>query len=81
MQSFCYEICFHSCANKTNFHIKSFALSLAFVMRFTAARKWPIPAVCKRSISFNALFLKNERGDFGANTRRLGIVDIREMKH
>ena len=50
-------------------------------MRFTAARKWPIPAVCKRSISFNALFLKNERGDFGANTRRLGIVDIREMKH
>ena len=27
---------------KTNFHNKSFALSLAFIMRFTATRKWPI---------------------------------------
>ena len=29
-------------ANKTNFHMKGFALSLAFIMRFTATRKWPI---------------------------------------
>ena len=28
------EISFHSYANKTNFHMKSFALSFAFVMRF-----------------------------------------------
>ena len=31
---------FHSYANKTNFHMKSFVLSLAFVMRFKATRKW-----------------------------------------
>ena len=33
---------FYWYANKTNFHIKSFALSFAFIMRFTATRKWPI---------------------------------------
>ena len=27
---------------KTNFHNKNFALSFAFIMRFTATRKWPI---------------------------------------
>ena len=36
------KISFHSYANKTNFHMKSFALSLAFIVRFTATRKWPI---------------------------------------
>ena len=35
---------FHSYANKTNFHMKSFALSLTFMMRFTTTRKWPIEA-------------------------------------
>ena len=30
------KISFYSYANKTNFHMESFALSLAFVMRFTA---------------------------------------------
>ena len=39
---FIMKISFHSYANKTNFHMKSFALSLAFIMRFTATRKWPI---------------------------------------
>ena len=38
------KISFHSHANKTNFHKQSFALSLAFIMRFTATRKWPIEA-------------------------------------
>ena len=33
------KISFHSYANKTNFHLKSFALSLAIIMRFTATRK------------------------------------------
>ena len=42
---FVMKISFHSYANKTNFHMKSFALSLAFIMRFTATRKWPNPAV------------------------------------
>ena len=32
---------FHSYANKTNFHMKSFALSLAFIVRLTTTRKWP----------------------------------------
>ena len=27
---------------KTYFHDKNFALSLVFIMRFTATRKWPI---------------------------------------
>ena len=27
---------------KANFHNKNFALSLAFIMRFRATRKWPI---------------------------------------
>ena len=36
------KIRFHSNANKTNFHMESFALSLAFIVSFTASRKWPI---------------------------------------
>ena len=36
------KISFHSYANKTNFHTKSFALTLAFIVRFTATRKWPV---------------------------------------
>ena len=43
------KISFHSYANKTNFHIKSFALSFAFIVRFTATRKWPVTLV--RSIT------------------------------
>ena len=39
---FVMKISFHSYANKTNFHLRSFALSLAFIVRFTATRKWPI---------------------------------------
>ena len=39
---FIMKISFHLYANKTNFHMKSFDLSLAFIMRFTATRKWPI---------------------------------------
>ena len=36
------ETSFHSCANKSNFHKKSFALCFAFIMKFTATRTWPI---------------------------------------
>ena len=36
------KISFHSYANNNNFHMKSFALNLAFIMRFNATRKWPI---------------------------------------
>ena len=39
---FVMKIIFHSYANKTNFHTKSFAPSLAFIVRFTATWKWPI---------------------------------------
>ena len=39
---FIMKISFHSYANKTNFHMKRFALSLAFIMRLKATRKWPI---------------------------------------
>ena len=39
MQSFIMKISFHSYANKINFHMKSFARSLAFIMRFTATKE------------------------------------------
>ena len=39
---FVVKISFHSYANKTNFRMKIFPLSLAFIVRFTATRKWPI---------------------------------------
>ena len=42
---FVMKISFHSYANKANFHMKSFALSLAFIVRFTATRKCPIVVV------------------------------------
>ena len=35
-------ISFHSYANKTNFQMETFALSLAFIIRFIATRKWSI---------------------------------------
>ena len=41
---FVMKISFHSYANKTNFLMKRFALSLTFIVRFTATRKWPIIA-------------------------------------
>ena len=42
-KGFVMKISFHSNAtNKTNFHMKSFALSLAVIVSFTATRKWPI---------------------------------------
>ena len=44
------KLSFHSYANKANFHMKSFALSLAFAMRFTAIRKWSI--VARRATNF-----------------------------
>ena len=38
---FIVKISLHSYAKKTNLHMKSFALSLAFGMRFKDTRKWP----------------------------------------
>ena len=52
---FLVKISFHSRANKTNFRMKSFALSLAFIMRFTATGKWPIGAYILKI--YNTLFL------------------------
>ena len=43
MQNFSYEISFVLHMNETNFQNKNFALSLAFIMRLTGTRKWPIP--------------------------------------
>ena len=46
------KISFHSHASKTNFDIKSFVLSLAFIVRFTATRtksSHPRPCVTKLS--------------------------------
>ena len=41
-KAFIIKISYHSYANKANFYNTNFVLSLAFIMRFTAARKWPI---------------------------------------
>ena len=50
---FVMKISFHSYANKTNFYTKSFALSLAFIVRLTATRKWPIVSVQSGDIPQN----------------------------
>ena len=39
---FIMKISFHSYANKTNFNMESFTLSLAFIMRFKETPKWPL---------------------------------------
>ena len=36
------KLVFIHSVNKTTFHMKSFALSLAVVMKFKATRKWPV---------------------------------------
>ena len=41
-KSFHMKISFVCIYMKINFHKKNFALNLAFIMRFTATRKWPI---------------------------------------
>ena len=48
------KISFHSYANKTNSHMKSFAVSLAFIIGFTATRKWPIKIVFRISSPTNS---------------------------
>ena len=59
---FIMKIRFHSDANKTNFHMKSFSLSLAFI-RFTATRKCPFNACLilrlKLPIFENLIFPRN----------------------
>ena len=44
-KDFVMKVSFHSYANKPNFHMLSFARSLAFIVRFTATRKWPIDPI------------------------------------
>ena len=39
---FIMKVSLYSYANKTNFHMKSVSLSLAFIMSFRVTRKWPI---------------------------------------
>ena len=47
-KDFIFQISFHSYANKTNFHMKTFALRLAFIVRFTVAQKWSILTTASR---------------------------------
>ena len=52
---------------KTNYHNKNFALSLAFITRFNATRKWPIHWVVPRlpsgivAYAFNLLCFCGQR--------------------
>ena len=66
--SFVTALSFHSNANKTNCKMKSFALTLAFAMRFKATRKWPISDYF-RIISG----LSTEKLCFKANSDSLGL--------
>ena len=45
-----WKLVFIHMQNKINFLIKSFALSLAFIVRFTATRKWPIASLAAAAI-------------------------------
>ena len=68
------KITFHSYANKTNFHIKSFALSLAFIIRFKATRKCPVwTTSCSCSyICFRYIYnSKRNLANFGSYTMLL----------
>ena len=56
-KAFIMKISFHSYANKTNFHMKSCALGLAFIMRYTATWKWPIDFIKTDWVFFVCLFL------------------------
>ena len=58
------KIGFHSYANETNFHMKSFALSLAFILRFKATRKWPILLRCNKSPSRHFMCVQKKKATF-----------------
>ena len=56
------KISFHSCVNKTNFHMKSFTLSLDFTMRFfKAIPKWLIAEKAFYLSRFYLTSLVNQR--------------------
>ena len=63
-KAFHMEISFHSYTNKTIFHIKSFKLSLAFIMRLEATRK---------CLNFIALFKHNFCRDHVAVLNRVRV--------
>ena len=50
---FILKISFHSYGKKTNSHMKSYALDIAFITRFEATRKWLIQLI-KPKISFHS---------------------------
>ena len=60
---FIMKISFHSSANKTNFIMKSFALSLAYVMSFKTTRESLFPS-CNLTISSSGPHLTNMREYF-----------------
>ena len=60
---FIWKISFHSYANKTSFHRKSFALSLAFTMRFRTTWEWPVTGL------FSAMGYINKTNNKGLENR------------
>ena len=70
------KICFHSYANKTNFNIKSVALSLASIMRLTATRNWPVPAGTPTPFPGSSSFLP---GNEVESTRVIQPVKVRAV--
>ena len=51
------KISFHSYANKIILYLKSFALSVAFIMRLTATWNWPIVNTTEMLDLFLAILL------------------------
>ena len=57
---FSMKISFHLIyANKTNFHMKSFGLSTAFVTRDKATRKWPILICGQNHVKATFLYVEH----------------------
>ena len=60
---------------KTDFHNKNFALSLAFIMRFKATRKWPIdllmlqnvPTLTRKVANHSSISARDLIGNFWGN--------------
>ena len=60
---------------ETNFHNKNFALSLAFLMRFTVTRKWPIYLPTKHQRALGARSKVSVRSRSNWNLEMLVFVE------
>ena len=72
---------FHSYANDTNFHTKSFALSLNFIMRFIATRKWHNGQKAELACVSDRMFVQNNVRPFTMQFRLFCIPPVYPCSH